>query len=131
MSMAVNAASAGRAHARAAGWNLVRYGQGATATAAEDGSDCWRSWMRSFGRLHAVGVEGTGSYGAGLARHLRGQDVRVVGLIGPTASNAGPKASLILHETEADGGNGGAERAGAYDVSSFQVRCIPRATQSC
>jgi transposase len=36
------------------------------------------AWMRSFGRLHAVGVEGTGSYGAGLARHLRGQDVRVV-----------------------------------------------------
>jgi transposase len=36
------------------------------------------AWMRSFGRLHAVGVEGTGSYGAGLARHLRGEDVRVV-----------------------------------------------------
>jgi transposase len=35
-------------------------------------------WMRSFGRLHAVGVEGTGSYGAGLARHLRGQGVSVV-----------------------------------------------------
>jgi transposase len=36
------------------------------------------AWMRSFGRLHAVGVEGTGSYGAGLARYLRGEDVRVV-----------------------------------------------------
>jgi transposase len=36
------------------------------------------AWMRSFGRLHAIGVEGTGSYGAGLARHLRGQDVTVV-----------------------------------------------------
>jgi transposase len=36
------------------------------------------AWMRSFGRLHAVGVEGTGSYGAGLARHLRGQGVPVV-----------------------------------------------------
>jgi transposase len=36
------------------------------------------AWMRSFGRLHAVGVEGTGSYGAGLARHLRGQGVVVV-----------------------------------------------------
>ena len=36
------------------------------------------AWMRSLGRLHAVGVEGTGSYGAGLTRHLRGQDVRVV-----------------------------------------------------
>ncbi|TDD25587.1 IS110 family transposase [Actinomadura sp. KC06] len=35
-------------------------------------------WMRSFGRLHAVGVEGTGSYGAGLSRHLRDHDVRVV-----------------------------------------------------
>ena len=36
------------------------------------------AWMRSFGRLHTVGVEGTGSYGAGLARHLRGQGVTVV-----------------------------------------------------
>jgi transposase len=36
------------------------------------------AWMRSFGRLHAVGVEGTGSYGAGLARHLHGQGVTVV-----------------------------------------------------
>jgi transposase len=35
-------------------------------------------WMRSFGRLHAVGVEGTGSYGAALARHLTGGDIRVV-----------------------------------------------------
>ena len=31
------------------------------------------SWLRGFGRLHAVGVEGTGSYGAGLARHLTGK----------------------------------------------------------
>jgi transposase len=36
------------------------------------------AWMRSFGRLQAAGVEGTGSYGAALARHLRGQDVRVI-----------------------------------------------------
>ena len=28
------------------------------------------SWMRSHGRLERVGVEGTGSYGAGLSRHL-------------------------------------------------------------
>jgi transposase len=27
-------------------------------------------WMRSFGRLERVGVEGTGSYGVGLTRHL-------------------------------------------------------------
>ena len=36
------------------------------------------SWLRGFGRLYAVGVEGTGSYGAGLARHLAGEGVTVV-----------------------------------------------------
>ena len=28
------------------------------------------SWARSFGRVERAGVEGTGSYGAGLARHV-------------------------------------------------------------
>ncbi|WP_255292655.1 transposase [Micromonospora sp. WMMA1996] len=36
------------------------------------------AWMRSFGRLIAVGVEGTGSYGAGLARHLTSKKVTAV-----------------------------------------------------
>jgi len=35
-------------------------------------------WMRSFGTLQRVGVEGTGAYGAGLARHLAEVDVAVV-----------------------------------------------------
>lgn len=36
------------------------------------------AWLRSFGTPLVVGVEGTGAYGAGLARHLRTQGVRVV-----------------------------------------------------
>ncbi|MFD9136030.1 IS110 family transposase [Streptomyces bottropensis] len=36
------------------------------------------AWLRSFGTLVLVGVEGTGAYEAGLARHLREQDVAVV-----------------------------------------------------
>jgi transposase len=36
------------------------------------------SWLRSFGTLAVAGVEGTGSYGAGLARHLAAAGVRVV-----------------------------------------------------
>src|SRR5690348_11087793 len=36
------------------------------------------SWLRSSGTLAAAGVEGTGSYGAGLARHLAAAGVRVV-----------------------------------------------------
>jgi transposase len=34
-------------------------------------------WMRGFGRVHAVGVEGTGSYGAALARQLGSPGVRL------------------------------------------------------
>lgn len=36
------------------------------------------AWLRGFGALKQVGVEGTGSYGAGLARYLRAEQVRVV-----------------------------------------------------
>lgn len=35
-------------------------------------------WLRSWGRVHAVGVEGTGCYGAGLTRALHAAGVRVV-----------------------------------------------------
>lgn len=34
-------------------------------------------WLRSHGELVAVGVEGCGSWGAGLSRHLVGEDVDV------------------------------------------------------
>ena len=36
------------------------------------------AWSRSHGQVACVGVEGTGSYGAGLARHLRCQGVGAV-----------------------------------------------------
>ncbi len=36
------------------------------------------AWLQSFGTVALVGVEGTGSYGAGLTRHLTAAGVRVV-----------------------------------------------------
>jgi transposase len=36
------------------------------------------AWLAGFGTVRLVGVEGTGSYGAGLARHLATAGVRVV-----------------------------------------------------
>jgi transposase len=42
------------------------------------GNDKLLSWLRSFGPIARVGVEGTGSYGAGLARLLRSAGVEVV-----------------------------------------------------
>ena len=38
---------------------------------------CW-GWLGSPGEVVVVGVEGTGSYGAGLARHLQREGVAVV-----------------------------------------------------
>lgn len=42
------------------------------------GNDKLRGWLASFGSVVRVGVEGTGSYGAGLARSLRAAGVEVV-----------------------------------------------------
>jgi transposase len=46
--------------------------------ATEAGYHRLHLWLGSHGEVIAVGVEGTGAYGAGLARHLQGQRVRVV-----------------------------------------------------
>lgn len=40
-------------------------------------------WLRRSGELARVGVEGTGSYGAGLARHLSAHGVEVIEVIRP------------------------------------------------
>ena len=37
-------------------------------------------WLSGFGDIALAGVEGTGSYGAGLARHLAAASVRVAGV---------------------------------------------------
>ena len=35
-------------------------------------------WLQGFGTVGLVGIEGTGSYGAGLARHVAAAGIRVV-----------------------------------------------------
>ncbi len=41
------------------------------------------AWLREFGDVDRVGVEGTGTYGVALARHLRGEKVTVVEVMRP------------------------------------------------
>ena len=41
------------------------------------------TWMRGYGRLERVGVEGTGSYGAGLSRHFQEAGVVVLEVTRP------------------------------------------------
>jgi len=35
-------------------------------------------WVQDFGPLRCAGIEGTSSYGAGLARHLRARGIEVL-----------------------------------------------------
>jgi transposase len=42
------------------------------------------AWLRSLGTVAAVGVEGTGSYGAGLFRHLAARNVPVIEVARPS-----------------------------------------------
>ena len=48
-----------------------------------------REWLASFGPVVPVGVEGTGSYGASLARSLRATGVEVVE-VGSTTESGSP-----------------------------------------
>jgi transposase len=41
------------------------------------------AWMRSFGELRRVGIESTGSYGAGLLRYMQSADVEVLEVTTP------------------------------------------------
>ena len=43
-------------------------------------------WSRNLGRVHTFGVEGTGSYGAGLARFLTGRGYTVIEVNRPDRS---------------------------------------------
>ena len=51
--------------------------------ASPEGHRASRGWMRAFGPVVKVGVEGTSFYGVGLARHLMGAGLEVVEVIRP------------------------------------------------
>jgi transposase len=55
--------------------------------ASSSGYQQLRSWLQRHGRLDLVGVEGTGSYGAGLTRHLLDHGVKVVEVCPRTPSH--------------------------------------------
>jgi transposase len=53
-------------------------------------------WLRSFGDVRRVGVEGTGSYGAGITRHLVEPGSRSSKSTDPTARNGGARARTTI-----------------------------------
>jgi transposase len=54
------------------------------------------AWLETFGQVTMIGVEGTGSYGVGLARFLRRQGIKVVEVDRPNRQVRRTKVSPIL-----------------------------------
>ncbi len=52
-------------------------------------------WAEGFGPLRCAGVEGTSSYGAGLARHLKSQGIKVLEVERPERRRGGLRAPRV------------------------------------
>ena len=82
-------------------------------------------WLRGFGELATVGVEGTGAWGAGLARHLTAQGVEVVEVQRPNRQHRrrygkSDPADAIGAARAVQAG----EAAGAPKAANGNVECI-------
>jgi transposase len=54
------------------------------------------AWMRSFGQLRCIGVEATGTYGAGLLRYMQNAGVEVLEVTTPdNMTVAGGESAMI------------------------------------
>jgi transposase len=93
-----------------------RLGQAEIAT-TEAGYDELVGWAETFGEVEAFGVEGTGCYGAGLNRHLRGRGFLVVEVIRPNRQTRRRKGKSDPVDAE----------AAARAVLSGEASGIPKA----
>src|SRR5438270_9545788 len=75
-------------------------------------------WLGGFGTVVAVGVEGTGSWGAGLARHLTAADVKVLEVNRPNRQHRRRRGKSDPADAE----------AAARSVLAEQATGTPKAT---
>lgn len=70
-----------------------RLGESSVPTTAK-GYEMLLSWAEGFGPVRCVGVEGTSSYGAGLARHLEAKGIEVLEVERPERRRRGSRRNL-------------------------------------
>lgn len=100
--------------------------------ATERGYRQLHRWVRSFGTIDKIGVEGTGSYGAGLARMLQGNGVAVVEVNRPNRQARRRRGKSDVADAEAaaravlSGEACGSPKSGDGNVESIRMLRLAR-----
>jgi transposase len=91
-------------------------------------------WARHLGEITAFGIEGTGCYGAGLARYLRGKGYRVIEVNRPDRATrrrkgkSDPVDADAAARTVQAGDQTGTPKAGTGTVEMLRVLRVARQT---
>jgi transposase len=92
------------------------------------------AWLSDFGPVELVGVEGTGSYGAGLTRHLQAERVRVVEVDRPNRQRrrrkgkSDPQDAISAARAALSGDASGEAKSRNGNVESMRVLRVARAS---
>ena len=98
------------------------------------GYDKLLTWLRSSGTIARLGVEGTGSYGAGLTRHLHSQGVRVVEVDRPNRQRrrrhgkSDPEDAISAARAAQGGDANGEAKTRDGNVEAMRVLRVARAS---
>jgi transposase len=90
------------------------------------------AWLSDFGPVELVGVEGTGSYGAGLTRHLQAERVRVVEVDRPNRQRrrrkgkSEPQDAISAARAALSGDASGEAKSRDGNVESMRVLRVAR-----
>jgi transposase len=91
-------------------------------------------WLSDFGPVELVGIEGTGSYGAGLTRHLQAERVRVVEVDRPNRQRrrrkgkSDPEDAISAARAALSGDAAGEAKSRDGNVESMRVLRVARAS---
>jgi transposase len=92
------------------------------------------AWMEGFGPVVLVGVQGTGSYGAGLTRHLHGEGVEVVEVDRPNRmcrrrrAKSDPEDAVCAARAAQGGLANGLAKTRTGNVESIRVLRVARSS---
>jgi transposase len=100
-----------------------RLGESSVPTTVE-GHERLLRWAERFGPVRCVGVEGTSSYGAGLARHLRTRGIEVLEVERPKHRRRSSRRNLKKSDSS------DAERA-ARAVLAGEASGVPKSAEGC